>query len=118
MYLRHRCWEEIEPIGKKAVPELHCSTCITEKKIILRDHLAKANHYARIYAGYVIRREFPPENIRNPEIRRDVNLLRPIHSRSRILALLTAASVHPLPPGYSAPCTHGENKALKIEQYL
>jgi hypothetical protein len=109
MYLHHRCWEE--PLQKNEnIGKLDCSTCITEKKIILRDNLAKANHYARIYAGYIIRREFPPENIRNPEIRRDVIRLRPIESRSRILTLLTAASVQPLPAGYFMPCAHEDVK--------
>lgn len=115
MYLRHRCWEE-EPLVKDEAPvTLDCSTCVTEKKIILRDHLAKANHYARIYAGYIIRHEFPPENVRNPEIRRDVIRLRPIHSRSKILALLTTLSMKPLPKEYYAACSHGD---VKLTHYL
>ena len=117
MYLHHRCWEE--PLVKgEPVSKLDCSTCLTEKKIILRDHLAKANHYARIYAGYIIRREFPPENVRNPEIRRDVNLLRPRENRSKVLTRLTSYSVKPLPPEYYAPCTHGENATVKLTRYL
>lgn len=108
----HRCWE---PLVKDEPPaQLDCSTCVTEKKIILRDNIAKANHYARIYAGYIIRRDYPVENIRNPEIRRDITLLRPRESRSKILARLTALSVRPLPPQYYAACTHGEKVDLKF----
>lgn len=98
--------------------KLDCSTCLTEKKIILRDHLAKTNHYARIYAGYIIRRIFPAQNIKNPEIRRDINLFRPRESRSKVLARFIEASARPLPPEYYKPCVHGENEHVKFTQYL
>lgn len=101
-----------------AVSKLDCSTCLTEKKIILRDHLAKANHYARMYAGFIIRRDFPPQNIKHPQILRDMDTIRPLTSRSKVLTRLTQNSIKPLPEEYYAPCTHGENEGVKFARYL
>jgi hypothetical protein len=101
-----------------APSKLDCNTCLTEKKIILRNHLAKANHYARIYAGFIIRRNFPPENIKHPQILRDMHTIRPVESRSKVLSRLTQNSVKPLPTEYYKACTHGENEGVKFTQYL
>jgi hypothetical protein len=97
---------ELQLKVKESLEKLDCPTCLTEKKIILREHLAKATHYARIYAGHMIHLKCIPEEIQNTEIRNYILLLRSFKNRAASVSKFIDLCIEPLPSKVFEPCRH------------
>jgi G3E family GTPase len=95
-----------------------CDHCKTEKVILLRNHIAEANHQARIYTGHKMKFLREPKMIQqrlyNQE-KKDVMLeleywLHNSETRHYGLRTITNSFVHPLPEKLLAECKCAEEQ--------
>ena len=100
--------------------EKSCPACKHEKVIILRNHIAAANHNARIYTGHKMKFLREPKHIQqrlyNQE-KKDVFLeieywLHNSATRHYGIRTITNTFVHPLPEKLTAECKCPEEKRL------
>lgn len=98
-----------------------CAECKKTKVILLRNHMATANHNARIYAGYKMKFLRDPKVLQqclyNQDNRKDIMVeieywLNDSRTRHYALRTITNTYALPLPEALSKECNCGSNTII------
>jgi hypothetical protein len=106
--------ESIQMIEEHEIPNwaTSCAHCKTEKTIILRNHIAAANHNARIYTGHKMKFLREPKILQQRlynQNKKDVMMeleywLHNSETRHYGICTITNSFIHPLPEKLTALC--------------